>query len=678
MTQDCTVVLQKEDFRDFAIGDFPYHYGAHGEYHYWPIKGYRGNWYEPTIKSRWRSAHWVVIESDGEHLMTHATLSTDCWGVLVTGDEGWEDYAASATVRPLSLQGPCGLAARYQDSRNYYSLTFEGSGDKLQLLKHAHEGRSVLAETAFVYDCDTTYRLTIRASGDQLTGCIVPLKRAARTGETPELGPIAELRARDASYPRGRVALWAVCPARFGQVEVTTTPEAKTFFVHRRDAKQREVEELRERNPKPVLWKTITTTGFGTGRHVRFGDLNGDGTLEMVLAQNVKMIDGGNYGMISCLTAVDLDGNVLWRIGEPSANPGAGSPTADLPFQIFDLDGDGHAEVVYCRDYMINVADGRTGKLKYQAPTPVAVHPEKYVLVPDDPTYRITGDSLAFANLRGGPRAADLILKNRYNQIWAYDEQLNLRWTDEHNTGHFLRVYDVDGDGRDEIITGYTLIDGDGKVLWQHTHFVDHADEIAIGKFDPDRRDHQIAQAAGEDGFLIFDEDGGLLLQDHVGHVQRVSVAKYRPDVPGLQYYVVTYWGNAGIIVCYDAKGRRLHSLEPTSLGNVLSPVNWTGDGTEYALLNPSVRHGGLLDGWGRRVVLFPDDGHPDLCAEALDLTGDGRDELVVWDMDRIFIYTQDCPYRGERIYTPVRLPHHNMSNYRADESLPAWQDVRR
>jgi hypothetical protein len=38
--------------------------------------------------------------------------------------------------------------------------------------------------------------------------------------------------------------------------------------------------------------------------------------------------------------------------------------------------------------------------------------------------------------------------------------------------------------------------------------------------------------------------------------------------------------------------------------------------------------------------------------------------------------YTQDQPFRGERIYAPIRLPHHNMSNYRADESLPAWRTV--
>src|SRR5205807_6911427 len=36
-------------------------------------------------------------------------------------------------------------------------------------------------------------------------------------------------------------------------------------------------------------------------------------------------------------------------------------------------------------------------------------------------------------------------------------------------------------------------------------------------------------------------------------------------------------------------------------------------------LLSGRVRHGGLLDGWGRRVVLFPDDGHPQRCPAASD-----------------------------------------------------------
>ena len=121
----------------------------------------------------------------------------------------------------------------------------------------------------------------------------------------------------------------------------------------------------------------------------------------------------------------------------------------------------------------------------------------------------------------------------------------------------------------------------------------------------------------------------------------------------------------------HDCKGTKLFELEPTALGTVLNPVNWTGDGTELALLSGSRAHGGMLDGHGRRVVLFPDDGHPEMCCEALRLTGDARDEVVLWDMERLWVYTQDRPFEGSRIYQPVRYPHYNASNYRAEISLP-------
>jgi hypothetical protein len=108
----------------------------------------------------------------------------------------------------------------------------------------------------------------------------------------------------------------------------------------------------------------------------------------------------------------------------------------------------------------------------------------------------------------------------------------------------------------------------------------------------------------------------------------------------------------------------------------VLNPVNWTGTGTELGLLSGSIAHGGMIDGHGRRVVVFPDDSHPELCAEALDLTGDPRDEIVLWDTERIWIYTQDDTVKGERVYAPLRYPHYNASNYRAEISLPGWKPL--
>jgi hypothetical protein len=84
-----------------------------------------------------------------------------------------------------------------------------------------------------------------------------------------------------------------------------------------------------------------------------------------------------------------------------------------------------------------------------------------------------------------------------------------------------------------------------------------------------------------------------------------------------------------------------------------------------------------MLDGRLRRVVMFPDDGHPDLAAAVLDLTGDQRDEIVLWDEKRVWIYTQDCLFTGYHLRPSPQsglqrfeLPDHRFA--------PAWQEVRR
>jgi len=53
------------------------------------------------------------------------------------------------------------------------------------------------------------------------------------------------------------------------------------------------------------------------------------------------------------------------------------------------------------------------------------------------------------------------------------------------------------------------------------------------------------------------------------------------------------------------------------------------------------------------------------------DVDGDGLDEVL----ERVWIYTQDRPFTGTRMYAPVRNPHYNESNYRANVSLPHWSN---
>jgi rhamnogalacturonan endolyase len=58
-----------------------------------------------------------------------------------------------------------------------------------------------------------------------------------------------------------------------------------------------------------------------------------------------------------------------------------------------------------------------------------------------------------------------------------------------------------------------------------------------------------------------------------------------------------------------------------------------------------------------------------------MDVTGYARDEVFVWDRDRVWIYTQDRPAPGGKAYAPRRNPTYNESNYRAQVSLPGGSE---
>jgi hypothetical protein len=193
----------------------------------------------------------------------------------------------------------------------------------------------------------------------------------------------------------------------------------------------------------------------------------------------------------------------------------------------------------------------------------------------------------------------------------------------------------------------------------------------------PDPTSAPRVYACGSDeGFIMFDIQGKVLKHVRIGHAQSPAIGKFRMDVAGLQLLTVNYWRNPGIISIFDWDGNLVEQEEPIHTGSPLLPVNWKGDGQEYVLLSGNVREGGMVDGHLRRVVMFPDDGHPDLAAYTADLTGDQRDEVILWDQDRVWIYTQDRPFHGTKIYAPDRNPHYNESNYRTAVSLPKWEAV--
>jgi rhamnogalacturonan endolyase len=637
--------------------------GAIQEYHYIEHRGVRTHpWRNPIVHlDSWAAGD----EGDKPYLEQHLINEDLRFAPLfVTGDADWRDYRVEVSVRPLSLQREAGLAFRYRTSRSYYRLALE-DGRRLRLalrLPIDQEFRvsawRELAVAPFSYDTKTWYRLEVRAEGDRLQGFV-------------DGKPLIDV--RDRELTTGTAGITANMPARFTGFRVTATAPAAAELRTRIDARERELEQLRAGNPRPQLWRQFETRGYGTGRNVRFGDLDGDGRLDMLFAQQVPKVRGDAFDQISCLTAVTLEGKVLWQQGRP--NPKNDLLTNDTPFQIHDLDGDGRTEVVLARDFQLQVLDGRTGKQLRSAWLP-QMSPE----IKDRPYELNNGDSLLFVDASGTGAPRDILVKDRYRGFWIFNQDLKLVSEGLGQTGHYPFPIDTNGDRRQEFLIGYSLWELDGKRRWSHdTALRDHADAIAIGNFSgrPDAPLRAYVDGSDE-GFLVFDvADGKILKHVRLGHAQTQSVGRYRLDLPGLQIFIANFWRNPGIVTLLDPDGNILKQDEMIPGSSHLEPVNWRGDGQEFALLSGNIREGGMIDGELRRVVMFPDDGHPDLASAVRDVTGDQRDEVILWDQTRVWIYTQDRPFTGSKIYAPVRNPHYNDSNYRASVSLPAWGQPR-
>jgi rhamnogalacturonan endolyase len=637
--------------------------GAIQEYHYLPNRGAPlGPWESPI-------AHldsWMVSDEQGKsYLEQKLEPGGSQWTppLFITGDPEWSDYSVEVKVKPLALAEMAGLVFRYHTNRHYYMFVLTG-GNKARLALHLPlepalrvHGWRELASSAFPYDTTRYYALKVENDGPRIRAYID--------------GKLA-LEASDSEMVKGKAGVISATPARFQDFRVSASDGEASKIAARIRQREQELSRLRADNPKPKLWKKFDTPNFGAGRNVRFGDLDGDGVPDMLIAQNIPRIRADAFDEISCLTAVTLDGKILWQKGRP--DPRNGLLTNDNPFQIHDIDGDGKNEVVLVRDFQLQILDGRTGEIKRSAWMPKMPAGDK-----ERPYEHVIGDSIAFVNFSGDAARRDILVKDRYTHFWIYNNKLELLWKGDGQTGHYPYPFDIDGGGRDKLMIGYALWDHTGKQLWSHDEDIhDHADGIMMGNLSPDpKAEARIYASCSDEGFIIFDLGGKILKRVRVGHNQSPSVGKYRMDVPGLQYMSVNFWKNPGIVTLFDWDGNILAQEEPIHTGAPMLPVNWRGDGQEFVLLSGNAKEGGLVDGHLRRVVMFPEDGHPDLAANVVNLTEDARDEIVLWDQKRVWIYTQDRPFTGKRIYTPLRNPDYNESNYRTNVSLAKWLDVK-
>ncbi|MFD1956030.1 hypothetical protein ACFSL6_18095 [Paenibacillus thailandensis] len=383
------------------------------------------------------------------------------------------------------------------------------------------------------------------------------------------------------------------------------------------------------------------------------GDLNGDGRAELLLVQpdnrqDVRYIPH----QVQCLTAFDLDGRLLWQTGKP--DPGAGSQGSDYPAQIYDLDGDGRLEVLCVMNDRFVVLDGETGteKASYGLPSPHA------------------HDCIIIANLSGGPHPSDIILKDRYHQLWAVDREFNPLWTYQGNPGHFPWVCDLDGDGRDEVMAGYDLLNHRGERLWSCADLEDHADCIWVGDVNGDGLPELVI---GGSVTVMYDREGRELWR-YSGSVesQHIALGRFRPELPGLQIAGLDRLvreddgkGRKGkdALFLLDCEGNELWKEDRKTDGWLTiaeTLQNWrAGSGQDYIL---AYRRGGgvypsLYDGHMNVVAEFREDGY----VVHADLLGSGTEQVIVYGDTKASVFAESriglaAKHPGRALPQPKRL----------------------
>lgn len=430
------------------------------------------------------------------------------------------------------------------------------------------------------------------------------------------------------------------------------------------------------------LERQFSVAPYG-GDAVEVADINGDGKPELLILQSPGqcaaqlMADRSDLDEVDrrvfCLTAVDLTGSVLWQLGRPYDRPfpynSHGVQGGHL-LAIADLDANGTLDIVTIRGSELLVIEGRTGRIKRSTRLPA----DNFMMV---------------ATAQLGPPEQGRQILCKVNDLayepWDYGNPMmvfNANLTVRHEpfsvrgAGHNFVIRDIDGDGRDEIFVGYSLLDHDGRPIWRldlgkdFDYAGEHADHIGLSDIDDDGK-LEIRYAGSED-FLVCDTDGAIRWTLSAGHSQR-SIHGCWPG--GEPHLIVLAEKNAGL-TGIRADGKRLWNRTDIN-GYVVAHVRWPDrDGLihrwgvfrpQLPAIQPTPYHNDpawsaglwprLMDATGDLHDVLPWSdayAHPvqrirsplsydcglKYYPVAVDLKGRGVDDMLVYDRHRVWLFT--------------------------------------
>ena len=354
------------------------------------------------------------------------------------------------------------------------------------------------------------------------------------------------------------------------------------------------------------------------------GDVDGDGEYEIILKwepSNAKDNSHDGYTGEVLFDCYRMNGEHLWRINL-GRNIRAGAHYTQ--FMVYDLDGDGKAEVVMRTsdgtvdgkgkvignakaDYREpGVFDKKKNKLTRQGRilkgneyltvfsglTGEALYSTDYIPARGNP--KDWGDTRANRSDRflaciaylDGVRPSVVMCRGYYTRIvlaafnwngkelkkhWVFDTDKPGNEEYRKQGNHNLRVGDVDGDGCDEIIYGSCTIDHNGKGLYSTK--MGHGDAIHLSQINPDRKGLQVwaCHENKRDGSSLRDAATGEIITQvkSTRDIGRCMTADIDPTHRGMEIWSP---GTGGIL---SAKGEL---IAPKKKGPVNMAVWWDGD----------------------------------------------------------------------------------------------------
>jgi rhamnogalacturonan endolyase len=640
-----------DGFQELEPGDRPYSDVSDPAICYDARRGNIGEWsVASSLRQEGFDSAWVVRREGEENYMAqtftnlndkNSPLSLVTHPMIVAGESLWSDYSIEVGFTPQAKFDKCGVVFGYKNPADFYFFGIEGN---TVILKQVQQSVTPLRPIERILDI----RPLVWSPGERLNATITVRRNKVSTILNDSINMYAE----GITDLTGKIGLISDLPAKFHKVEVRLLRGEQRKLSRKERQNSRRSELHQSDHPEMVRWKRFQTGGFGTNQNIRMGDLNGDGNKEIVFVR--PDASGEEVGSIS---VINLMGELLWQYGKLIQTDGCSGE--ELPVQIHDLDGDGSREVIFVSKGSVYMLEGRTGELI------------RRVRVPGSENV----NSLIFGDLVGVGRDNCMLLSDRKHLLMALNEKGELLWEQHTGSGSQPMVYDMDGDGRHEVLMGYSVINPEGELIYDlGAHIGDRCNGVSVYEIvDGENIIPCLIYAAGDWGLIYYDFQGHLLKQNILGHVSHLGVANLDAELPGLEVITSNQWGSNGLAHVMDSKGSVMAQFLPESGVFRCQSVNWKGDGEEFFITTADTVRGGLYDGAGQLSVVFPSDGHPVTYYMAMDLTGDARDEIILWDPNELWIYTQEDNPRMGNTYEPHRIPLYNYSMYQMYWSTPGW-----